>query len=67
MLRRMPEPLQPVIATCHVPSALRETMPRWYSVRPAFLRIACAAGGAQRRQRFDAGPAHREQRVADEA
>ncbi len=39
MLRRMPEPCEPVSATCSEPSAARLTMPRWYSVRPGFLRI----------------------------
>src|SRR5690606_24337387 len=40
MLRRMPDPWVPVRCTCRVPSAAAETIPRWYSVRPAFLRIA---------------------------
>jgi hypothetical protein len=39
MLRRMPEPCARVSATCQPPSAARLTMPRWYSVRPGFLRI----------------------------
>ena len=42
MLRRMPEPCEPVMLTVCKPSAPRTTMPRWYSVRPGFLRIACA-------------------------
>ena len=40
MLRRMPEPCAPVISTCHCPLEPRVTMPRWYSVRPGFLRNA---------------------------
>ncbi len=39
MLRRMPLPWSPVIVTRHSPSAERSTKPRWYSVRPGFLRI----------------------------
>ena len=37
------QPLRQIEAQCQpdAESALRVTMPRWYSVRPAFLRIAC--------------------------
>ena len=38
MLDRIPEPWLPVMATCQRPPSARVTMPRWYSVRPGFLR-----------------------------
>ena len=40
MLRRMPEPCALPTATCHSLPSVRLTKPRWYSVRPGFLRIA---------------------------
>ena len=36
-----PEPWLPVVLTCICPLSERLTTPRWYSVRPAFLRMAC--------------------------
>src|SRR6185369_11093323 len=42
MLRRIPDPCEPVVRTCQRPSLSRVTMPRWYSVRPARLRIGLA-------------------------
>jgi aspartyl-tRNA(Asn)/glutamyl-tRNA(Gln) amidotransferase subunit A len=52
MLRRMPDPWVPVSRTCRVPSVAADTMPRWYSVRPGFLRIgyedtACSMGSGE--------------------
>jgi hypothetical protein len=43
-----PEPWLPVVRTCSWPSVRRVTMPRWYSVRPGFLRSAsgCAPSAA---------------------
>ena len=46
-----PEPWLPVVRTCSAPSGPAVTMPRWYSVRPGFLRMASvlralASGGA---------------------
>ena len=48
-----PEPWLPVVRTCSVPSAAVVTRPRWYSVRPGFLRMgsvlmARSIGGAAR-------------------
>ena len=37
-----PAPCGPVLRTCSTPSVLSLTMPRWYSVRPGFLRMASA-------------------------
>ena len=47
--RRMPEPCAPVSLTFQMPSLSGASMPRWYSVRPGFLRIgdrevACRRG-----------------------
>ena len=44
-----PEPWLPVVRTCKRPSGPVLTMPRWYSVRPGFLRMgswqcACSSG-----------------------
>ncbi len=48
-----PEPWLPVVRTCRLPSGPVVTVPRWYSVRPGFLRMASvlvarSSGGAVR-------------------
>ena len=48
-----PEPWLPVVRTCSEPSGAAVTRPRWYSVRPGFLRMASplrarSSGGAGR-------------------
>jgi type II secretory ATPase GspE/PulE/Tfp pilus assembly ATPase PilB-like protein len=48
MLRRMPAPWAPVLRTSQRPSAARETMARWYSVRPGRLRIAATLRALRR-------------------
>src|SRR5256885_15380835 len=42
MERRIPEPCAPVRRTLHSPF-FSSSIPRWYSVRPGFLRIAVSA------------------------
>ena len=59
--RRMPEPCDPVMRTCWAPSLPVEMMPRWYSVRPGFLRIGApdCTPGYYNNEGQDAGPAAR--------
>ncbi|OIQ70822.1 hypothetical protein GALL_475640 [mine drainage metagenome] len=50
-----PEPWLPVVRTRKLPSGALSTMPRWYSVRPGFLRRVCvlcalSSGGSARMQ-----------------
>jgi hypothetical protein len=55
-----PEPWLPVVRTCSVPSAAVLTVPRWYSVRPGFLRIGSRLSRLQQR-RWCRGVAHHAQ------
>ena len=56
-----PEPWLPVVLTYSVPWAAVLTQPRWYSVRPGFLRMGFQAAGLQQRQGLCLGAHHLQQ------